>query len=628
MPVVPRYDEPTIGIDRGPIPQQGFADNALGPEAFGAGIAKGLQSLSGDMQSIALDEKRKSDESAIFGVKYELAKKKNALLIDGLSKTGIDAAGDKTIDESGNEIVIRPARDIAMDEYDKHALNLRTTLTPEQQIVFDKISASERLDMDGQLLKHTVAERDKLYNERIDNYTQTLVDKVSMEMDPDKFADGLQELQTMAQRRWGSQSEEKYSVERDKLWSLVSAKQVQNMMHSDPSTALKTLKEYKEDGYITDSDLVARLENQLQHVDAKQFGLGWVSNQVDAGKSLTNLYDDALKDTAIKDNPVRLQAVREEISHRLTIKGQQDHATATKAQSDLFANYVFPAIQNGTYVSVTDVMGTESYKNLSASNPGAADSLVDKIKKDNADRAVDNALNYIDALPSSTRSNLTYEQVPKDIRAALHIYAPEKEHALVKEFDAEKQRRKAERERSTNEQLMNYVALLSSPQSLKSADLDALFTQGAIGKDHYVKLATEKVELSNKKSDITILSTPEVIKNTLVTYGITEKASQKDYNTIFSDLTDFAKAYKFKFGEEPEQKDYTAQVKKIIETKVAERGRVYGENQTPIYKLDPERVVIPSGTKKEIERRFKLRGVTPTTKQIGEAYIKFLEVGN
>ena len=191
MPRVPQYQQ-QVSVQNLPSAR---VQNAITPEALGAGVGRGLQQVAGVVQDFAKVEQEKADVAALMDADRQLADLELSLFNDpengAYAKRGRDAFG---LPEQ-----VFPA-------WDKAVGDIEGRLTPAQRQAFQRQAQSRRTDLQRGLSRHILQESDRYYTEESQAYIGSAVnaaaanytdqERVSVELD--RIARGVMSAPGMA----------------------------------------------------------------------------------------------------------------------------------------------------------------------------------------------------------------------------------------------------------------------------------------------------------------------------------------------------------------------------------------------------------------------------------------------
>ena len=160
MPRVPQYQQ-QVSVQNLPSAR---VQNAITPEALGAGVGRGLQQVGGAIQEFAKVEQEKADVAALMDADRQLADLELSLFNDpengAYAKRGRDAFG---LPEQ-----VFPA-------WDKAVGDIEGRLTPAQRQAFQRQAQSRRTDLQRGLSRHILQESDRYYSAESKAYVETAV---------------------------------------------------------------------------------------------------------------------------------------------------------------------------------------------------------------------------------------------------------------------------------------------------------------------------------------------------------------------------------------------------------------------------------------------------------------------
>jgi hypothetical protein len=162
MPVVPQLDAPSVpeeGLPGRPFPR---VSDETTPEAFGAGIASGLQALSAEQTQEAAQHKVQNDQLRVIDANTQREAWMTSALYGNIDpQTGQRQGGAFSI--HGMDAINMPAK--FLPEYDKAVEQISSTLTPDQQRLFARSAAAGKNELGLQLNRYEYEESNRLANE-------------------------------------------------------------------------------------------------------------------------------------------------------------------------------------------------------------------------------------------------------------------------------------------------------------------------------------------------------------------------------------------------------------------------------------------------------------------------------
>jgi hypothetical protein len=142
MPRVPVVPSVQTGIRALPAVQRGgVAANPLG------GLAQGIDRAGDVLFNIAMDEKRKANETRVLDADTTLTSASTTLLQDFFGKQGVNAIG---------------GADTVLQTFDRQAEKVRAKLTPEQARMLQARVANQRQSLEASALRHERAEQQRV----------------------------------------------------------------------------------------------------------------------------------------------------------------------------------------------------------------------------------------------------------------------------------------------------------------------------------------------------------------------------------------------------------------------------------------------------------------------------------
>lgn len=189
MPTVPRLTNP---IQQSALPtSRARAQSDL--DAFGGGqasqqFAHATQNLGSQVSQMVQQQRAAADDLASTNAKYALMSEKNRLMYDpkngAITRKGSDAFG------ASNEY---------MPQFDKIASDLQNGLANDRQKAqFAQFRAQMRVDLDGDLMRHTFSESEKFSDETTKSALSTIKDDAVLNYsNPDKISNSIDQQKVL-----------------------------------------------------------------------------------------------------------------------------------------------------------------------------------------------------------------------------------------------------------------------------------------------------------------------------------------------------------------------------------------------------------------------------------------------
>lgn len=144
--VVPRYQPGQVQQTN--LPNARYSADGATPEAFGAGIGRGLGALGEVAGKIAMAERERQDTAAVMEAEAKLREQQNEMLF---GETG-------AFRTKGKDAFGLPER--VLPEFDKRRGEIASGLRGRQRELFERRTAMWQTDMQGDLLRHVARESD------------------------------------------------------------------------------------------------------------------------------------------------------------------------------------------------------------------------------------------------------------------------------------------------------------------------------------------------------------------------------------------------------------------------------------------------------------------------------------
>lgn len=160
---------PTVPVDRNRVEIQPLpnarSDANITPEAYGAGIGRGLQSVASAVTDYAKQEQQKQDTAALMSAERKLQEWQNQALF--APETGAFA-------QRGQNAFGLPDR--LLPDWDKQVGEVETGLTDRQRQVFRERAGNMRVSMQRDLMRHVGSEAEKFQSQETAALVATRLD--------------------------------------------------------------------------------------------------------------------------------------------------------------------------------------------------------------------------------------------------------------------------------------------------------------------------------------------------------------------------------------------------------------------------------------------------------------------
>lgn len=247
MPIVPT-DENRVRIEGLPNARSNVN---YSPEAFGAGIGRGLQAVAGVVGQYAEQERQKQDTAVIMGAERQLQEWENRALFTPES----GAYAQKGSASFG-------LIDKVMPEYDKTYSDIESSLNSRQQELFRQRTATKRADIERGLMRHTGQEAEVYQQSETAALVQTRLNTaVLYTSDPARFDAELREAQGVFLAGNPNIPPATQALGLQKIASEGRSMAVNKLMQDDPPAAQRYFNEYRDEFTAADA---AQIEQKLE----------------------------------------------------------------------------------------------------------------------------------------------------------------------------------------------------------------------------------------------------------------------------------------------------------------------------------------------------------------------------
>lgn len=281
---VPRYEQSTVNNAAVATPQA----QALGADAFGAGIAKGLNDASRVAGAVAKNEQDKADAGMILKGVSDTDTLETSLVSGARELKGQSALG---------------MSDVFMKEWDTGTGKVREGLgTEEQRAAFDKLTVSRRHSFETLVNTHEYQEATAWNVGNAEGAVKSSFSRMGLYgADPVRFEDARLEMErgakvAMALKGFGADSD----ATKEKLFELNSKAYEDQIQARITTNATEAKGLFDALRTKLDPDAAGRLEKQLKPAVSFQTGLDTANALLDQNPSATA--DDLL--TKLRKDPV------------------------------------------------------------------------------------------------------------------------------------------------------------------------------------------------------------------------------------------------------------------------------------------------------------------------------------
>jgi hypothetical protein len=247
MPTVPQ-DRNRVAIE--PLPNA-RSNAGITPEAYGAGIGRGLTSLGSVVTDYAQKEQQKQDTAALMSAERELQQWQNQALF--APETGAFA-------QRGQNAFGVPEK--LMPEWDKRVGDVESKLTENQRRVFRQRAGDMRVSMERDLMRHVGSEAEQFQKQETAALVTTRLDTAMLYwQDPARFDKEMREAQQVFLAGNPSIPPAAAEVGLRAIESQARAGVVNKMMESDPLAAQRYYDTYRDTLNEADRAQVERVLN-------------------------------------------------------------------------------------------------------------------------------------------------------------------------------------------------------------------------------------------------------------------------------------------------------------------------------------------------------------------------------
>lgn len=618
MPRIPRY---TRQVEPGamPVPGTGPQATALGPEAFGGGLAKGMDVAARAGFAVLEEERKNVDRSMLLGGKTSLDQLEVDLLYDptqgAVTKKGKDSFG---IDAP------------TLEAYDTGASKIEEGLGSDaQKEAFRQIAAEKRVGVSKILQRHIYGETNAYAAEQNKAALESTVNAVALNFqDPARvdqerrFGEGTI-LSDPAMR--GLPPEAK-KLRMEKWNSVVFSTVVDKLMIEDPVGA-KRYYDAKKDAITSDDQ--ARIEKALIPLAAQKRGF-------DFAVGVTSTNPTATKDELLAKAQGELGQDVRAYEHAKSEIGSilEARESARRARVDQARNGVYGPVAEMVSAGQTpkwDAIPIEKRVALLREDPGEADRIQESLKRSGREEAIASVMDPIVRAEEAGRV-AKIGDVPAGAWESLRKADPVLADKVLDELRAEGQhasdRVRTLADRPTDDQLTTWGQLKLDPALLTRTNLDALLVHKGLTRTAYADLITDQLALQKDKTgekEGAILSTKEVVNDVLNAAGFSEKEHPKQYALFWEQLELRRKGFMAENkGEQPTQ-EQTRQFTRELLSKLpayAFGGWFSGKES---FQVPAEKLRVPPAEREKIEASLRTAGQAVSDAAVVDLYRRKLE---
>lgn len=560
---VPRYESPTVNVAPVATPQA----TPLGADAFGAGVARGLNQVAQDAFAIAKEEKRKADQKALYDFRVGLdGDENNVSFGDDQTEGFLSLRGEDTTKHL--DAYLEDFRN-KVTERKKGAVN------EEQKMAFDVMAAEREKRIEAQFRRHANTE----FQASVDASQKALEDSTIRNIgnyynDDVRFgqelAVGRQTIIEDAENKGQAPEVKKFRL--DTFTSKAYSERIDRMMLESPQEAKKFLDENSD---LMTSDDVAKYQKAIKPLVAGQEGLNAATEIFNAnpdGDVATLM--KSMRDK-FKGNPDALKHGETELKAMVTERKAAKEQEVKAVEAEVYG-YLAKVQLAGRVPKKSDVPA-EVWAKLAKADPEKINTITDEMRR-------------------------------------------ESEHQTDR-ARAEQDRAEA---KMTNERLTTWSMLKLNPALLTKTNLDSLLVSGKLAKNQYTDLVTDQRAILNDKSGVkaeTILSNKQAVDGVLLGAGIKEKDKPEQYMKFYEAMNGRLKTFKAETGAEPKQDDIIKTARGLL-TEVSQQRDWWFDSSKRIYEADPAKVVVPKADKDAITQALKKNRQPVTDDAIRKIYLE------
>lgn len=468
---VPRYENPTVSIAPVSTPQA----TPLGADAFGAGLAKGLNQVAQDAFSVAKEEAQKANQKALYDFRVGLDDDETKVSFgDDETEGFLSLRGEDTTKHL----------DAYLEDFrGKVAERKKTAVNDEQRMAFDVMTAEREKRIEAQFRRHANTE----FQTSVDASQKALEESAIRNIgnyynDDVRFAQELAVLrQTIIEDAESKgQGAEVKKFRLDTMTSKAFSERIERMMLESPLKAKEFLDENKD---LMTSDDVARYEKAMKPLVTKQAGM---DTALELGatlgkRDLTDVLAEARQ--RLKGDPEALNIAETQIKQMETERRDAIVQVQKKAAEPVYTAMA-EARKAGRIPSLRDIP------------PGDWNQLV----KTDPDKAND---------------------ILKGIQTEVRV---DEERRTAKVERAERRALIEEEKRRKSDQRRNFAELWGDPAALSRANVLGLVASDALSPEQGKVLEDRRT----KQNQDTILSETQTINSILGAAKIKPKSEKYD----------------------------------------------------------------------------------------------------
>jgi hypothetical protein len=563
MAVVPRYDEPTVQNAAIVTPRA----QAVGADAFGAGLAKGLSQVGGVAFDAAEKQAKMEAQTGLY---------KHRVAVDG-HESYVGFGDDKKPGFFGlrGEDAAKN-RDAYLEEFKTRLdSSVPKDASPDLKRAIEQINAERYGKLQGQFDRHALSESQTANDAAAKAMEESTIKNIGNYYNDDaRFGQELSVLrhviETDAETK--GQGVELKKLRLETMTSRAYSERFDRILGVSPKAAKDFFDKNRDSMTSADQH---RHEQALKPLVTKQIGMETAIEMAPllGAKPLTEVLGEVR--TKLKSDPDALNIAETQLKQMEAERRDQIKQVRDETAAPIYKRIA--GIQlSGRAAKLSDIPANE-WTALVKADPEEAGKIQDAIRR---------------------------EQQGEEDR---------KERKLDRaERQADRKERKSEA--GTMTQLLNWSALNGDPVSLMGANLDKMYTEGLLGKEHYRSLSTKQADLRADPDKGTAIRTEAAtVEDVLGAGGM--KKSTEDHSLAWDYVESRKKSYVAESGKQPTRKELETFAREAL-YKVDVSGKWRDQ---PAYKVGFED--IPAKERAKITDSFNRRGRPYTEAEVVRAYV-------
>lgn len=262
MPTVPNLEAPQVQEE--PLPGRAYprVQDSASPAAFGAPVAEGLEAVGAAGSQEMARQKAQHDQLRVIDANTQLEAARDAILYGKINaETGQREGGAFSF--HGMDAINLPAK--ILPEYQKLSNQISSTLTPDQQRIFQGHIAAGQNELDLQLNRYEYEEGNRLAKETYTNALAQAVNSGSLGYrDPQQIGKSRADIKALVQmqgNREGWDQDQRDHMTRTALEQMHTNVIDRMLADENPQQAMKYLKDVEGE---LDGTQAFRLERTIQ----------------------------------------------------------------------------------------------------------------------------------------------------------------------------------------------------------------------------------------------------------------------------------------------------------------------------------------------------------------------------